>query len=526
MKFERETPPVVVGHPLGAALRDYASAFVRERYPHPPSLEGTIAAARGLPPASAEVVDRLVRENVALGHPNAAAAADPLRRGAAIVVAGQQPGLFGGTLLTFEKAAAAVSAAAAATAAGTPCVALFWSQSEDHDLDEVNRYEREDEAGYVRLTAPIADEGRRLGDLRIDEGVVAWARERLTEAGAGSAFAAIEPRAGERYSDWSLRVVVALLAPRGLLVADPRWFRDLLTPFLHRAIDGAAAWHAAFRADTELVRAAGFEPQVDGGAAGGLFLVDEAGRRRRLAAGADGRWTRDDGRSYSAAELRALASAEPDRFSPNVQLRPLAQQFLLPVAAQIGGPAETAYFAQFPGAYRAAGLPLPATVPRPSSTVLGVKEAKARDALGLDARALLTDPATWPAEPDADAATAELFARVAAAEESAWEPLAAAADNDPLRRAVDGFRERGRAQREKLRDTFRREAERKSGVERNRRRRLTEWVRPKGRPQERVLLLPHLLARASVDALRGWLAALDPFDRRHVICTFGPEDLP
>lgn len=525
MKTEWAEPGPATGHPLAAALRAYDGAFVRGRYPRPATLASVLDAARGLPAADAETIDRLERENARLGHPDARGAVAALRRGAAVVVTGQQPGLFGGTLLTFEKAAAAATIAAAATAAGRPCVGVFWAQSEDHDLDEVNRYEAERDGAFVRESAPIPDEGRRLGDVVLDAAAVAWSEERLRAAGAGEEAATLlAPRLGERFSEWTLRVVARLLGPAGLIVADPRWFHDRLGPFVRRAILEADAWSAAFRADTERVRAAGFEPQVAAGAPGGLFLVDEAGRRRRLSAGDP--WTLDDGRTFARDALLALAESDPGRFSPNVQLRPLTQQVLLPVAAQVGGPAEVAYFAQFPALFEAAGLPLPVMIPRPSSTVLGVKEAKLREALGLDATRLLDDPATWPEGAPTDAAVEDLFARVAAAEEAAWAPLDAAAVEEPIRRAVESHRTQGRRQLEKLKDTFRRDAERRAGVEGGRRRRLAEWVRPKGRPQERVLALPHLVGRASLAAIARWTAALDPFATRRLVATFEPEDRP
>jgi bacillithiol biosynthesis cysteine-adding enzyme BshC len=469
-------------------------------------------------------VARLRRENAALGHVAVAEPCDALAAGAAVIITGQQPGLFGGTLLTFEKAAAAVRAAAAATAAGAPCVAVFWSQSEDHDLEEVNRFEREHETGFERTSLPLPHHGERLGDLRLDAASVDAALELLRASGGELGPAAARPIPGERFSDWTLRVVVEVLGPLGMLVADPRWFRDLQRPLLTRAIREVESFEAAFRADTATVRAAGYEPQIAPAAPGGLFLVDDAGRRSRLTAGS--RWSLEGGGAFSADELVALLERDPDRFSPNVQLRPLTQSVLFPVAAQIGGPAEVAYFAQFPSLYRVAGFPLPVMIPRPSSTVLGVKEAKAREALALDAVTLLDDPASWPPEPDVDGSLASLFGDVAAAEEAAWEKLVAAADNDPLRRAVDGFRDRGRQSRDKLRETFRREAERKAGVDRHRRRKLAEWTFPKGKPQERILSGPHLWSRAGLPAFRRWLSELDPFDGRHLVCTLEPEDRP
>ena len=524
MKFERELAPRPTGHPLGRALRTYDTPFVRAQFPHAPTLDGVLAAARGLTPTSDEVVRRLRVENAALGHPALDFALAPLAAGGAAVVTGQQPGLFGGTLLTFEKAAAAVNIAAAATKRGVPCTAIFWSQSEDHDLEEVNRFEVEREAGFERASAPIADQGRRLGDLRIDAETVRFAVELLQSTCGAAAPASATPKEGERFSDWTMRIVLEMLGPRGLVVADPRWFRDLQRPLLARAIREAADFDAAFRADTAAVRAAGYEPQIEAGAPGGLFLIDEDGRRRRLTAGSP--WAYENGAAFTEAELLALLQREPDRFSPNVQLRPLTQSVLFPVAAQVGGPAEVAYFAQFPALFRVAGFALPAMIPRPSSTVLGLKEAKARSALGIATRMLLDDPASWPPEPDVDLTLRAVFERLSVAEEAAWAALDPAAGNEPMRRAVEGFKERGRTSREKLRETFRRDAEREAGVERNRRRKLAEWVRPKGKPQERVLSGPHVWSRATPEAFRSWLDQLDPFDPRHLVCTFELEDRP
>src|SRR4029077_5643539 len=47
-----------------------------------------------------------------------------------------------------------------------------------------------------------------------------------------------------------------------------------------------------------------------------------------------------------ASELLRRISDEPQRFSANVLSRPVVQDYLLPTLAYVGGPAETAYFAQ------------------------------------------------------------------------------------------------------------------------------------------------------------------------------------
>ncbi len=57
-----------------------------------------------------------------------------------VVVAGQQPGLFGGPLYTIYKALTAISLARETEAASLrPVVPIFWVASDDHDFEEVRR---------------------------------------------------------------------------------------------------------------------------------------------------------------------------------------------------------------------------------------------------------------------------------------------------------------------------------------------------------------------------------------------------
>src|SRR5207244_4987388 len=77
-----------------------------------------------------------------------------------------------------------------------------------------------------------------------------------------------------------------------------------------------------------------------------------------------------DGEGHSAAELADWASREPERFSPNVTLRAVVQDYLLPTVAYYGGAAEIAYFAQTAEVYRVLGRPATPILHRASITMV------------------------------------------------------------------------------------------------------------------------------------------------------------
>ena len=153
----------------------------------------------------------LVRTNTAYGHPRAAELAAKLADPAtAMVVGGQQTGLFGGPLLALVKAAAAVRHAEDLEAAGRPAVALFWMATEDHDWAEVASATFLGPSGLQTLAladdpAPLAPVGCRTIGAEVESLFAALAAgypsERFSEWWAP----------GARFGDAFARQTVALL---------------------------------------------------------------------------------------------------------------------------------------------------------------------------------------------------------------------------------------------------------------------------------------------------------------------------
>jgi bacillithiol biosynthesis cysteine-adding enzyme BshC len=99
----------------------------------------------------------------------------------------------------------------------------------------------------------------------------------------------------------------------------------------------------------------------------------------------DGRFiVKGSERSFAKEELVELARVCPNCFSPNVTLRPVVQDYLLPTAAYIGGPAEIAYFAQLRAVYETLGRQEPCVLPRASFTLIEGRHQKTMKKHGLE----------------------------------------------------------------------------------------------------------------------------------------------
>ena len=66
----------------------------------------------------------------------------------------------------------------------------------------------------------------------------------------------------------------------------------------------------------------------------------------------------------SEEEILKLVDSNPEKFSPNVILRPLYQETILPNLAYIGGPAEVAYWMQLKCVFDHYEMPFPILMPR------------------------------------------------------------------------------------------------------------------------------------------------------------------
>jgi len=95
---------------------------------------------------------------------------------------------------------------------------------------------------------------------------------------------------------------------------------------------------------------------------------------------------------FSRAELVEHARKKPEDFSPNVLLRPIVQDYLLPTLVYTGGSAEVAYFAQLGVVYEALAGRVTPILPRFSATILEPKMTRLLEKYDIELPALFQGP--------------------------------------------------------------------------------------------------------------------------------------
>ncbi len=468
----------------------------------------------------AEVAKALVRQQQARGAEQAARRAQALAEPDSLaVVTGQQAGLFGGPLYVLLKAAATLELAQRLESRrGKPVVPVFWVASDDHDFAEVRSVCVIDPGGAIRALryAPHHEpDGAPASTIVLDDTmpqlVDELGRTLPTSLERDEVLAAVTECyvEGETLAGAFARLISRLMP--ALVVLDPAdpALKALAAPVFVRELAEASPVSRLALEVGEKLLAAGYHQQVPV-RSGFLNLFTVADGQRRALALADGvleiRGTRE---RLSVDDAVRRIEREPSLWSAGALLRPLVQDWLLPTAAYVGGPAEIAYHAQIVPSYAHFGIPRPVLVPRPSVTLIEPQQARALDAERLRLVDLVGDPEAlvtrWAREayPDVEAA----FARTREAIERELGAIEQElGSHDPtLRGATAAARGRALHQVESLHEKALRVLKKRDQERADRLRRTRDALLPGGALQERGLGLIGPVARrgrALVDVLR------------------------
>jgi bacillithiol biosynthesis cysteine-adding enzyme BshC len=386
------------------------SPSVQPFYPHSPHFaEWSKAEASSLqydPSRRERVSTILERQNRSWdASPQTLANLSRLRAGAAAIVTGQQVGLFGGPMFAIYKALTAVKLAEEATATGIDAVPVFWLATYDHDLAEVNHVSIPGSDGLLRTLTSSSHgvPGAPVSNVRLGEEILPVVEEAVSLLGDSEAsrFLRESYRPGETLGTAFARFYTRLFSQWGVILLDASdaELHHVAAPIYRAAIERAEDLDTALLARGDALERAGYYQQVKVTPSSVLLFATRDGartaihRREGSNKGVEFAIGGEPGAErISSAELLDRIASAPENFSPNVLLRPVVQDYLLPTLAYTGGAAEAAYFAQVGAVYEKIPGRVTPIVPRFSATVVEPKVQRWLGQYGITVRDAFDGP--------------------------------------------------------------------------------------------------------------------------------------
>ena len=291
------------------------------------------------------------------------------------ITTGHQLNIFTGPLYFVYKIVTVINACAQLKKAYPDFhfVPVYWMASEDHDYDEIK---------YFKLY------GKKY----------TW---ETTQAGAVGRFSTqgLAQLAGELPGDVQIfrdsyqksktladavrHYVNTLFGEHGVLVVDGDdvELKRLFIPVIREDLLNHTP-KKLVEEKNEQLNALGYQTQVFAREINFFYLKDNL--RARLERKDNGYVVLDSNIRFSRAELISEIEQHPESFSPNVILRPLYQETILPNIAYVGGPAEMIYWLQLKGVFDYAQVPFPVLLPRNFATVAEAPVLRKLEKTGLE----------------------------------------------------------------------------------------------------------------------------------------------
>ncbi len=407
----RQLPPAVGGFSdlFVDYLYDYprVQSFFRTDFRENASYETVIGALQNHPHSfRIPVADVLLEQHNELGAPERTLVNIALLRKPTTfaVVTGQQVGLFGGPMYTVLKTLTTIilSRRLKEKYPRWDFVPVFWLEGEDHDFAEMNHTQVLDAQGSVvkveylpggilpdRNPGPV---GEMIFDASLEH----------TLTSLGSALPHTEfthdlmdgvrmcYQVGTTFNSAFAKWLQRLLPDAGIIFVSgnrPELKRLLSPLFVREVTQYPITSQIVIGQSAELEQR--YHAQVKPKSIN-LFLFHKGGRYPIEPRESD--FSLKGTRHFiPPEELQRIAMETPELLSPNVVLRPLVQDSLLPTVAYVAGPSEIAYHAQLAPLYQHFGIVQPVLFPRASATIVEERVQRVLEKYGLDVSDLFGD---------------------------------------------------------------------------------------------------------------------------------------
>jgi bacillithiol biosynthesis cysteine-adding enzyme BshC len=303
--------------------------------------------------------------------------------GTLTVCTGHQLVLLGGPLFFVYKILTAIKTAALLEKRlQCAVVPVFWMAGEDHDIDEIRSVQL-----FGKTLSWDETGGGPVGRLRTDslQPFLAELAQILGTAPGAAEMAQTMQQIyapGSSLTDATRRFVHYLFGGKVLcLDPDEAALKHLFLPQLRAELESGIGLQPLSQSIAAL-EAAGYEAQVNPRPVNLFYITDTT--RERIDRHGENFILANSNREIERTALLAELEQQPQNFSPNVVLRPLYQQHILPNIAYIGGPGELAYWLEYRTMFEAQQIAFPVLLPRAFMLVLDNGTASKLAKLNVD----------------------------------------------------------------------------------------------------------------------------------------------
>lgn len=319
------------------------------------------------------------------------------------VITGRQAGMYTGALYTLLKAMTTIKLAAhLSKELGHPVVPMFWLESSDHDLDEVNHISFPGEKEPTKfIYSDIQNPYHKpVGGLQLGKGFEKIAEKIMEILPRNDFYDAITRLMRETYtadatfSEAFGKMLTRLLGRWGLVIIDSEnvELKKLAGPVITMKLMEKGRMNQLIMEQSEELRKEKYHHQIK--VKSEMLNVFIHQDNNRIPISLLGELMSINGTKISMEddELIKMSKEHPELFSPKVSFRPIIQDFLFPNVAYVGGPAELAYFAQLKKVYEFFDIEMPVIWPRASATIVDAKIQRHMQNTGIEPRDVFRDP--------------------------------------------------------------------------------------------------------------------------------------
>lgn len=286
------------------------------------------------------------------------------------VTTGHQLNIFTGPFYFIFKIVSAIRLAQDLKAAypDQHFVPVYWMATEDHDFAEINHTFIHGKK--ISWDVPAVSATGRMDTYSMKEVLKTYQGLLGLSENAEELWHMVEAAYTDQkhLGDATRQLVHSLFSRYGLVIMDaddPALKASFAGIIREDILQGHS--HRAIATTNEQLETRGFSVQVTDRPINFFYLTDDF--RERIVF-ENGRYeVLRQGISFSEGELKKEIDMYPERFSPNVVMRPLYQECILPNLAYIGGGAEIVYWLQLKGVFDHYQVPFPLLIPRNSAMV-------------------------------------------------------------------------------------------------------------------------------------------------------------